>query len=318
MKKLLNLYISYLQFALIGIVVFVALLYPLADWLGILSGIGIKEASMNVGSIDLEALVRAMSISAGVSLLAGSIGYFIMRTRAEWSRWKPVLMMGAIGIALLSATVIYYAWPSLIEVPKLEGKSRDQAEELLKSLGLVPDSRLQYASGVEPGRVIPNSQEPVAGLRVKSGSYVHFAVSVKEEQLSTIGTSPDTLSLSLAEPRPGQKAQCVRGGDSLYRLSAQGTSVGLSSGKYGLLLWVRPINPPSDTPGWFLQRPPGNGISKVEPNGSWVGTAQIGNAQWPPQEGNTINLAVTIADWDTIKNLMGEQGVVIRPTARRS
>src|SRR5829696_1233499 len=200
MKILLNLYSSYLQFALLGMALFVAFLYLFAK----LSGSGLKEANMYFGSFDLEALVRAMSISAGVSLVGGSIGYFVMRKRGEWSRWKPVVTMGAIGIALLSATIIYYAWPSLIEVPTLGDLSRDQAEELLKSRGLVPEQRLQYAGGVEPGRVIANSQDPVAGLKVKSGSYVHFAVSVKEEQLSTVGTSPDTLTLSLGDPRAGQ------------------------------------------------------------------------------------------------------------------
>jgi hypothetical protein len=309
MRKLFHLYISYLRFALLGMALFVAVLYPSAKFF---FG-GLKEANMTFGSFDLEALVRAMSISAGVSLVGGAIGYFVMRKRGDWSRWRPVLTMGAIGIAVLSATVFYYAWPSLIEVPKLDNLSRDQAEELLNSRGLVPEPRLQYAGGVEPGRVIANSQDPVAGLKVKSGYPVHFAVSIKEDQLSTVGTSPDTLTLSLGDPRAGQKAECVRGGDGLYRLSASGASSGLSGGKYGLLLWIRPINPPSDTPGWFLQRPPGNGISKVAADGSWIGTAQIGNAQWPPQEGNTIELAVTIAELDTIKNLMGEQGVVVRP-----
>jgi hypothetical protein len=308
-KRFLNLYRSYLHAALIGTAAFVALLYPLA----VLFNSRLEEANMNLGAVDLEALVRAISISAGVSLVGGATGYFVTKRRKEWNRWKSVVVMGAAGLALLSATLMYYAWPSLINVPILDDMSRDQAEELLRSKGLVPESRFQYVSGVEPGRVIPRSQDPVAGLPVKFGSYVRFAVSIREEQLSVIGKSTDTLSLSLSEPRAGDKVRCSRGGDEVYRFSASGGSAGIAAGRYGLLLWLRPVNPPSDVPGWYLQRPPANGILKVEADGTWLGTAQVGNAQWPPQEGDIIDLAVTIADDDAIKNLMAEPGVIVKP-----
>ena len=40
--------------------------------------------------------------------------------------------------------------------------------------------------------------------------------------------------------------------------------------------------------------------------------AQIGNAQWPPHEGDVLDMAVTIADDDTVNQLMTEAGVVVR------
>jgi len=72
------------------------------------------------------------------------------------------------------------------------------------------------------------------------------------------------------------------------------------------------VNPPADRVGWYLQRPPVNGIPGVEADGSWSGVAQIGSAQYPPHEGNTVDLAVTIADNGEINKLMAEQGVVVR------
>ena len=88
---------------------------------------------------------------------------------------------------------------------------------------------------------------------------------------------------------------------------------GIGSGAFKLLLWLRPVNPPSNVSGWYLQRLPEYGVTEVNADGSWSGTAQVGNAQWPPQEGAVIDLAVSVADHDTAARLMAEPGVVIRP-----
>lgn len=134
---------------------------------------------------------------------------------------------------------------------------------------------------------------------------------------STKGTWEDPppgakKQVSLSQPKAEEKVLCDRHADGVYRFSASGTSSGLSKQRHGLLLWVRPVRPPSETPGWYLQRPPVNGISEVGADGSWVGMAQIGNVQWPPHEGDLLDFAVTIADSDTINKLMTAPGVVVR------
>jgi hypothetical protein len=266
---------------------------------------------MDTGSLDSEALIRAASTGLGVGLTVGAIGYFVMRTHKDWVRKWPVLIMGMVGVAIIIATVTYYAWPSLISVPSLDGFSQAQAEDLLTKTRLVPEARPQYAAGVDAGHVIPQSQNPSPGLLVRSGTVVSFAVAERGETRPIIASSPVTISVSLFQPKAGEKITSSRGADGIYRLSVSGASSALSD-KYGLLLWVRPVNPPADRIGWYLQRPPVNGIAGVEADGSWTGVAQIGNAQYPPHEGNTVDLAVTIADNDEINKLMSEQGVVVR------
>ncbi len=200
----------------------------------------------------------------------------------------------------------------LVEVPDLGNLSRAEAENRLIESRLVPEASPQYASGVNANLVIPNSQEPSPRISVKPGTLVRFGVSVRSEGLSQGATGPTsavTVSLGL---NSGQQVVCPRGGDNIHRCSIKGTSTGLSNGGNGLLLWARPVRPPSDTPGWYLQRPPANGISGVQQNGSWTGMAQLGSPAWPPHEGDTFDLAVSVADKETINRLMAESGVVMR------
>ncbi|MEW6574278.1 MAG: hypothetical protein AB1374_11665 [Bacillota bacterium] len=36
------------------------------------------------------------------------------------------------------------------------------------------------------------------------------------------------------------------------------------------------------------------GIQAIEADGSWEGLAQIGNAQWPPHEGDLVDVAASL------------------------
>jgi hypothetical protein len=266
---------------------------------------------MTVGNFDLEALIRAIGISLGIGLIVATIGYFVMRKSSEWSRWKHVLTMGIIGIVIILTFAIYYAWPSLVNVPSLDDLSQAEAEDLLVKRRLIPEARPQYAAGVDAGRVIPHSQSPVAGLPVRPETPVSFAVNVRDERPSMVQVSSDALAAMLFQPATGGNVICSRGGDNVYRFEVRGTSSGLSPDRYGLLLWVKPVRPPSETAGWYLQRPPVNGIHRIEADGGWIGIAQIGNATWPPHEGDALDLAVTLADRDAINKLMAESGVAI-------
>jgi hypothetical protein len=259
---------------------------------------------MESGNFDLITIGRAV----GIGFVVAFIVYFVTKTRAERTRWGAVAIMGGVGVAIL----LIFLWPRLITVPTLDGLSQAEAEDTLRSYNLVPQSRPQYAQAADAGRVIALSQNPSAGLAVRRGTVVSFAVGERGD------TPPDNnqnyvgMSVKFSKPRAGEKISCSIGADGICRITAEGTSSNVSSATHGLLLWVRPINPPSDRIGWYLQRPPSNGIPHILGDGSWSGIAQIGNAQYRPHEGDTIGLAVTIAEKYVIDRLSAELGVVVR------
>jgi PASTA domain. len=265
---------------------------------------------------DLITFARALLVSLGAGLLGGAIGYFVMRDRADWHRKRPVLLMALGGCVLLSTVALSALWHYLVTVPVLDGLSRARAEETLVGMGLVPEARPQHAAGVEVGRVVPKSQTPNAGQEVRPETVVLFAVATgpSEAPSSTRGTDAAQLpTVSLFEPTARATFRAARRPDGVGTITARGTSTGMHGSTFQLLLWLRPVNPPSDVSGWYLQRPPGNGVAGVDPDGAWQGVAQVGNSQWPPQEGAVIDLAVSVADRETATRLMAESGVVVRP-----
>lgn len=268
--------------------------------------------SINTVSLDLQALVRAVAVSLGVGLMTGATSFFVTKKRAEWERWRGVIVMGITGIAILVGIGTYSAWPSLVNIPSLDGLSQAQAEDLLRQNRLVPQARPQYSDNTDAGRVIAHSQSHPTGLSVRAGTVVFFAVSEGQATPSPTHPTPPTMNVSFFKPKSGETISLTRGPDGIYRLSVQGTSSGLPNDRYGLLLWLKPLNPPADRIGWYLQKPPNNGITSVDADGTWIGIAQVGNAQYLPHEGNTIDLAITITDKSDIDKLMAEQGVVVR------
>jgi hypothetical protein len=264
---------------------------------------------MSSEAFDFVALIRALLIGLGCGLVVAAVAGFVRRTGP-----KGFLVMLGAGVVVLLTVILFFSWPSLIRVPDLGGLSRDEAKLVLEKKALVPEARPLYHSDTEPGRVIAHSQEPAAGIKVRGGTVVRFGVAIgttrTEEPTEELQVGA-SLSVSLFRPKSGEKAHCTRYADGVYRFSVVGTSTGLTNG-FRLLLWVRPVNPPSETPGWYLQRLPVNGIEKVEPDGSWEGIAQIGNVQWPPHAGDVLDVAVTVVDVDRAKRLGGELGVVTR------
>ncbi len=257
---------------------------------------------MDSGNLDLWAISRAV----GIGFVVASIVYFVTKTRAERARWLAVSIMGGVGVAIL----LILLWPSLITIPTLDGLSQAEAEDTLRSNHLVPQPRPQYAQAAEAGRVIAHSQNPSPGLSVRRGTVVAFAVGERGDP--TDPSNYSSMVISFFKPRAGEKISCSRGADGVYKVTAEGTSSGVSHATHGLLFWVRPVNPPADRAGWYLQRPPANGVTDFRSDGSWTAVAQIGNAQYPPNEGNTVDLAVTIAEKDAIDKLTAELGVVVR------
>jgi hypothetical protein len=261
---------------------------------------------------DLIGLARAFVVSLGAGLIARAIASFIV----EHGPRKRVVTLAIAGGVLVLTVTLSALWPSLVTVPRLDGLSRAEAENLLANDSLTPDPKPQHASGVQAGRVVPNSQNPKPGLRVRRGEVVSFGVAEPPAELSPsqLGSTvpSQAATVSLFEPRGRGSVRCIRAADGIYRFSVRGTSTGLGTGAFSLLLWVRPVNPPAEDPRWYLQRPPVNGIRTIEADGSWEGLAQIGNAQWPPHEGDVLDVAVSVAGRDVAEQLMAETGVVLR------
>ena len=263
-------------------------------------------------SYDMEALVRAVLIGIGVGCVTGMIGYFVMK--ADWPRRIPVLIMGGCGIGLLAAVAAYYALPARSNVPVLDNLSQTEAQDLLTEYKLIPSARPQYAQGVPAGRVIPQSQSPGAGLLVAHGSVVSFGVSQQstaEVSRSRAAPAFGGSDLQLFEPKDRGILKCSRGVGGITRCSVSGITGDMLSGAR-LLLWLQPVDPPSETPGWYLQRPPANGIKRIENDGTWNGTVQIGDAQYPANEGNQVDVGVGVLGSDEAKRLLSETGVVVR------
>jgi len=262
---------------------------------------------MSGGGFDWEALARALILGMGIGLVVSGIASLLRK----WP--QNVLTRLGIGVALIITVVLFYTWPSLIKVPDLSRLSHHEAEDLLVKKGLVSDVTPQHHEGTEPGRVISHSQDPLPGIKVRRGTVVKFAVAVStpSSKPSIERTVMTKNSVSLFRPKSRERVHCIRYADGVYRFSVVGTASGLPD-KARLLLWVRPVKPPSETPGWYLQRLPVNGIGEVKIDGSWQGIAQIGNVQWPPHEGDVVDVAVTIVDAETANGLLAEPGVVTR------
>ena len=263
-------------------------------------------------SFDVEALVRAGLIGIGCGCLTGMIGYFV--TRSDWPRRVPALIMGGCGVGLLAGVAMYYAMPRRSTIPGCANLSQTEAEDLLIKHKLIPSARPQYAQGVPAGRVIPQSQSPAPGLLVANESVITFGVSqqsmAEQSPPSQALSPPGGSDLQLFEPKDRGMLKCSRGVGGITRCSVSGITGDKSGAR--LLLWLQPVDPPSETPGWYLQRPPMNGIKRIENDGNWNGTVQIGDAQYPANEGNQVDVAVSILDSDEAKRLLSELGVVVR------
>jgi hypothetical protein len=140
----------------------------------------------------------------------------------------------------------------------------------------------------------------------KFGSVVRFVAAV----LGIIAVRNDPAlaqgQQAMIVPRSGARVVCARGSDGVYRFSVNGSVAGVLPDGEKILLWVKPVHPSAG--GWYLQRPPGNGISAVEASGAWRGTAQIGNVEWPPHDGDTMDIIVTAIDRAAADRLLAEPG----------
>jgi hypothetical protein len=115
---------------------------------------------------------------------------------------------------------------------------------------------------------------------------------------------------SLSQPRKDGQLDCAPDAGTIYRCTVSGTATSIAAG-HELLLWVRPVQPPSESEGWYLQRRP-NGVLNRS-GSSWNGKVQIGSRDYPPHDGDIVDIAVSIADKAELDRLMREAGTVIKP-----
>lgn len=171
-------------------------------------------------------------------------------------------------------------------------------------------ANVRLESGLKPGRYVAKLILKIEGN--------NFPMVLQNRRVDFTISGQGGASISLFEPCAGGGVQCIRDAAGVYHFSVRGTSTSLSSaGNSQLLLWVRPVNPPAERAGWYLQQAP-DGLQVVHGDGSWEGRCQIGSAAWPPHQGDTIDLAVTVVDQQTANNLMAGSVAVVQTVLPQS
>jgi hypothetical protein len=247
--------------------------------------------------------VESVVVGLGTGIVVLAISLLLKRIP------RPVAVLMAIGISLIAIVV----WPRafLVSVPDLSGLSRDDAVLRLSGLklGAAPEPQLSSSTPVE--HVVASSQDLPPGTRVKPGTVVHFSISTQPP--GTIRTdsssAPSYGTASIFSPTSGGEVALSRGADNVYRFEVQGAIDGVDLSKSTLLLWVQPIDPPSDQPGWYLQRLPANGIRSVSGD-RWRGVCQVGNQNYPPHDGDVVEVATTILASDEAQQFLARQGPI--------
>jgi hypothetical protein len=251
---------------------------------------------------DFEGL---RSIGAGVvaGLLVFALSIFIRPTR------KAAAAVVALAVTLL--VIILWPRPLLVPVPDLTGLSRDEAQLVLSRINLIAQPTPQPSNQVRSGYVVPLSQNPVPGTRVHRQTPVRFVISTTEERPPSDRVVEGAIVVFA--PQAGGTVVSRPGGDGIHRINIEGTVSGVDLTARPLRVWIRPVEPPSDIPGWYLQRGPASGIVSTAGD-RWTAVAQLGNLQYPPYEGNIIEIAVTALPSEDALALDARQGPVVLGT----
>ncbi|MCX5800493.1 MAG: hypothetical protein NTX17_03810 [Candidatus Eisenbacteria bacterium] len=226
---------------------------------------------------------------------------------------KPVPRRAAILMAVGTGIIAFVLWPRavLVEVPDLSDLSRDEAELELSSAKLDGAPQPQEAPNTRPDHVVPMSQSPLPETKVHRGTLVRYSISTPTSTVSGKATDSDStrghVLVSIFSPRHGGEVVPVRGADNIFRFDVEGTLEGVDLARYSLLLWVQPVAPPSDQPGWYLQRLPANGVRSISGN-RWSGVCQIGNQQYPPNEGDMLEVVASVVPAGEAERLEARQG----------
>src|SRR5437764_916078 len=143
------------------------------------------------------------------------------RPQSQFSRWSGIVLM----VAILAVASVVSALTAMrfairgheVEVPQLAGKTKDEAEQILKGRGLkMKVSSSRFSSEVAEGKVL--DQIPPTGTQLKVERTVKVLLSLGERRFSVpnlIGTSLRAAQLTLTQRR-------LALGNTLYTHTAQG------------------------------------------------------------------------------------------------
>src|SRR5438094_1067626 len=117
------------------------------------------------------------------------------RPQSQFSRWSSITLMVAIlavaGVVSALTAMRFAIRGKQVEVPELSGKTKDEAEQILKGRGLkLKVSSSRFSSQVAEGKVL--TQDPASGTTLKVDRTVKVLISLGERRFAVpnlIGTS---------------------------------------------------------------------------------------------------------------------------------
>jgi eukaryotic-like serine/threonine-protein kinase len=129
------------------------------------------------------------------------------KLQAEISRWSSIILMVAIlavaGVVSALTAMRFAIRGREVEVPQLTGKTKEEAEEILKGRGLrlkIANSR--FSAEIPEGHVL--DQIPLSGTRLKADRTVKILLSLGEQRFAVpnlVGTSLRAAQLTLSQRR---------------------------------------------------------------------------------------------------------------------
>src|SRR5262245_10609398 len=125
--------------------------------------------------------------------------------QSQFSRWSSIVLMVAIlavaGFVSALTAMRFAIRGREVDVPQLTGKTKEEAEELLKNRGLkLKISTSRFSSKVAEGRVL--EQNPASGTRLKVDRTVKVLVSLGAQRFAVpnlVGTSLRAAQLTVAQ-----------------------------------------------------------------------------------------------------------------------
>jgi len=126
---------------------------------------------------------------------------------SQFSRWSTITLLVAIlavaGIVSALTAMRFAIHGREVQVPKLMGKSKDEAEQVLKGLDLnLKVSSSQFSADVAEGKVL--AQVPSSGTHIRAGRTVRVLISLGERRFAVpnlVGTSLRAAQLTLNQRR---------------------------------------------------------------------------------------------------------------------
>lgn len=143
------------------------------------------------------------------------------RLQGQFSRWSSIVLMVVIlavaGVVSALTAMRFAIQGRQVEVPQLAGKTKDEAETILKGRGLkLRVSSSRFSSEVAEGRVL--DQIPSSGTRLKVDRTVKVLLSLGQRRFAVpnlVGTSLRAAQLTLAR-------RSLALGNTLYTHTPQG------------------------------------------------------------------------------------------------